>query len=158
MFVRLFILLGFALAGTGLLYISKSNALSCMPAQWNDDVLEDAGTIFEGVAGEGRVPDKEQTEIMKQAHIVDGEKDLADYKIYKFTVTKSWKDAESLSQVDLLVNTYWGDRFIFGAPYLVVTGQDLGGLYEMPLCGNTLSITRAKEAGVFEILEKFFSN
>ena len=64
---------------------------------------------------------------------------------YTFQVTRAWKGVAKGSVVEVQRNTYWGDGFAMGQPYLVFgTHRKEGSPLTAELCGPTVPLQYAE--------------
>ncbi len=142
------------LAVLGVYAPGASHALSCVAPTMNEGVVEGADIVFEGTAGPTGAPTRAEKAALDAAGIATTGGGIAEMKVFEFTVTKGWKGAAEGQRIRILRNTYWGDMFAAGETYLVVGDRQIDDLYVAPLCGNTMHICFAAQAGHLKTLER----
>ena len=146
--------LALVLAATILLLPDPALALSCARLSLDEAAVDAAVMIFEGTAGPKRTLDHREKAAVRFLGLESKGGGIEDLRVYRFTVTKGWKGASAGQGVDVLFNGYWGDGFAEGLAYLVVSPQQLGGLFWAPLCGHTIDLKHAADIGSLAVLER----
>lgn len=123
-------------------------ALSCAPPVMNEQAVEGALAIFEGVVEEAN-----QDAFLPPAE-THSKNDMGKSGLFVFRVTKAWKGVKEGEQVKIRRNTYWGDDFPVGHRYLVVAEQEKDGVLQAGLCGPTMPLEHAGKEQ--EFLKKHF--
>ncbi len=100
-------------------WIQPTWALDCVTPVMTDQRIEEAVAIFEGtVEHVERESPRVVRKVLQDIGIVGD--DMIRTKIFFFKVTKSWKGVQVGDMVEVSRNTYWGDGFAQGVPYLIV--------------------------------------
>jgi hypothetical protein len=73
--------------------------------------------------------------------------------VFDFTVTKNWKGLTAGQTVSILFNTTWGDSYVPGRNFLIVSPRQISDMYWTPLCGNSIDMDWAQKNGNVELLE-----
>ena len=129
-------------------------ALSCAQPKMDETVITNAVAVFEGVAG------KKHSLTWKQAAAVKKDKPagrfagMENLSVYDFTIAKSWKGAAAGQTVSVLFNTYWGDNYVPGSKFLIVSPRKIGDMFWTPLCGNSIELEWARKNGDIAVLEE----
>jgi hypothetical protein len=129
-------------------------ARSCLPPTMDAAVVRNAAVIFEGVAGHRRTLSRAEALVLDAAGMVAEGGGIANLGVFEFTVIRGWKGAAAGQKIRVVRNTYWGDGFDLGEAYLVVGDRRIDDLYMAPLCGNTVHLRFAAEAGGLKALER----
>ena len=135
-----------------------AQALSCVAPTLNENTIDDAVVIFEGVPGRKRTLRYLERTAIKAAGVATKGGGIADLRVYDFMVTKGWKGVEDGGRVEILRNTHWGDSFSAEVPYLVVAERRIGDLYLTSLCGSTVDLSWAAESGMIETLGRLLGD
>lgn len=135
---RLFLCAAAAIVVSAAGFATPAAALSCAQPVVNEETIQNASAIFEGVVtGERKLVGGEQDEDVVQK--------LDATATYTFQVTRAWKGVAKGSVVQVARNTYWGDGFAMGQPYLVFgTHPKEGAPLTAELCGPTVSLQFAE--------------
>lgn len=122
-------------------------ALSCAQPQVNAAVIGETDVIFEGVVtGEKRMVGGEEEDVTVK---------LDKTASFTFQVTRSWKGVQKGDVLTIGRNTYWGDGFQMGQPYLVFASRDKDNVLTAELCGPTVPL---QYAGAYkQALESYFA-
>ena len=110
--------------------------------------------IFEGTAGEERPLDTYEVAAVQAAAVATLDGRTEHLRVYEFAVLRGWKGASAGQSVDVLFNTYWGSGFAEEVSYLVVSPQQVGELFWVPLCGHTVDVKHAADIGNLAMLER----
>ncbi|MBE9554390.1 MAG: hypothetical protein IMF05_13080 [Proteobacteria bacterium] len=145
--------LAFAAVAMALFSPGVAFALSCMAPNMDETVIGGAVMIFEGTAGRERPLDPRETAAVREQGL-KSTGGIENFMVSPFTVTRGWKGVENGDEVNVLLDTYWGDRFATGAAWLVVSPQRVGELYALPLCGNSADINYAADSGMLDTLRR----
>ena len=129
-------------------------ARSCLPPTMDAAAVRNAAVIFEGVAGHRRALSRAEAAVLDAAGMVAEGGGIANLGVFEFTVIRGWKGAAAGQKIRVVRNTYWGDGFDMGQAYLVVGDRRIDDLYVAPLCGNTVHLRFAAEAGRLKALER----
>lgn len=128
-------------------FASPAAALSCAQPVVNEETIQNASAIFEGVVtAERKMVGGEQEDVVEK---------LDATATYTFQVTRAWKGVAKGSIVQVQRNTYWGDGFAMGQPYLVFgTHRKEGAPLIAELCGPTVPL---QYAGPYkEVLAQYY--
>ena len=132
---------------------SEVYALSCAAPKLNENIIKDSAAIFEGVAGKKHgLTWMQKTAVMMNTLTGRGG-DIAKLSVYDFTVTRSWKGTAAGQNVSILFNTSWGDNYLSGGEFLIVSPQQVGDMFWTPLCGNSIDLAWARKNGDTALLE-----
>lgn len=117
-------------------FAAPAAALSCAPPVVNEETIQNAAVIFEGVVtAERKMVGGEQEDVVEK---------LEATATYTFQVTRAWKGVAKGSVVQVQRNTYWGDGFDMGQAYLVFGTQGKEGApLTAGLCGPTVLLQQA---------------
>lgn len=131
-------------------FTTPAAALSCAQPVVDEETIQNASAIFEGVVtAERKMVGGEQDEDVVQK--------LDATATYTFQVTRPWKGVAKGSVVQVARNTYWGDGFAMGQPYLVFgTHPKEGEPLTAELCGPTVPLQYAE--GYKAALAQFFED
>lgn len=118
-------------------FATPASALSCAQPVVNEETIQNASAIFEGVVtAERKMVGGEQDDVVQK---------LEKTATYTFQVTRAWKGVAKGSVVEVQRNTYWGDGFAMGQPYLVFgTHRKEGSPLTAELCGPTVPLQYAE--------------
>lgn len=147
---RLFLCAAAAVVVSATAFVTPAAALSCAQPVVDEETIQNASAIFEGVVtGERKLVGGEQDEDVVQK--------LEATATYTFQVTRAWKGVAKGSVVHVARNTYWGDGFTMGQPYLVFgTHPKEGAPLTAELCGPTIALQYA--APYKEALAQFYED
>jgi len=118
-------------------FATPAAALSCAPPVVNEETIQDASAIFEGVVtAERKMVGGDEEDVVEK---------LEKTATYTFQVTRAWKGVAKDSIVEVQRNIYWGDGFAMGQPYLVFgTHRKEDGPLTAALCGPTVLLQYAE--------------
>jgi len=133
----------------------KAYALSCAQPKLDEAVITDSVAIFEGVAGQKHALNRQQRASVEGDKPTGRFAGVGNLSVYDFTVTKHWKGVTTGQTVSILFNTTWGDSYIPGGNFLIVSPQQIGDMFWTPLCGNSIDLEWASKIGDLELLEEF---
>lgn len=127
---------------------NAAQALSCAQPKVDSEMISTTDVIFEGVVtGEKRMVGGEEEDVTVK---------LDKTASFTFQVTRSWKGVQKGDVLTIGRNTYWGDGFQMGQPYLVFasrSAKDNGLTAE--LCGPTVPL---QYAGAYkQALKSYFA-
>ncbi len=131
-----------------------ANALSCAPRKLDEGVINSSVAIFEGVAGKKHSLTWQQRIAVWLSNLTTQGGDLNNLSVYDFAVTKSWKGAAQGRTVTILFNTYWGDNYLPGGEFLIVSPRQVGDMFWTPLCGASIDLAWARKNRDIATLEK----
>lgn len=131
-----------------------SYALSCAQPKLTEVVITDSVAIFEGVAGQKHALNRQQRASVEGDKPTGRFAGLENLSVYDFTITKSWKGVTAGQTVSILFNTAWGDNYVPGGDFLIVSPQQIGDMFWTPLCGNSIDLEWAGKMGDLELLEE----
>ena len=129
-------------------------ALSCAPPKLEKSIITNSIAVFEGVAGKKHSLTWKQKAAVKVGNLIGKSAGVENLSVYNFTVTKSWKGVSAGDTVSILFNTYWGDNYVPNGAFLIVSPQQIGGMFWTPLCGNSMDLKWARKNGDIAILEE----
>lgn len=132
----------------------ETYALSCAQPKLTEVVITDSVAIFEGVAGQKHALNRQQRASVEGDKPTGRFAGLENLSVYDFTITKSWKGVTAGQTVSILFNTAWGDNYVPGGDFLIVSPQQIGDMFWTPLCGNSIDLEWAGKMGDLELLEE----
>lgn len=115
---------------------TPAQALSCAQPKVDAEMIAATDVIFEGV-------------VTGERRMVGGEEDDVTVKLQKtatftFQVTRGWKGVGKGAVLTIGRNTYWGDGFQMGQPYLVFASRsEKDNMLTAALCGPTVPLQYA---------------
>jgi len=132
---------------------SEAYALSCAQPKLTEAVITNSVAVFEGVAGKKHALTWQQKVNVKKYKLTGRFASLENLSVYDFTVTKNWKGVAAGQTVSILFNTTWGDNYLPGSHFLIVSPQQISDMYWTPLCGNSINLEWARKIGDIALLE-----
>jgi hypothetical protein len=132
----------------------KAHALSCAQPKLDEAIITNSVAVFEGVAGKKHGLTWQQKVSVKRDELTGKFAGVENLAVYDFTVTKNWKGVSTGQTVYVLFNTTWGDNYLPGGNFLIVSPQQISDMYWTPLCGNTIDLEWARKNGDIELLEE----
>ncbi len=132
----------------------QAYALSCAPPKLDKAFITNSVAIFEGQAGNKQGLTWQQKVSVKKDKPTGRFAGVENLSVYDFTVTKNWKGVATGQTVSILFNTTWGDNYLPGSHFLIVSPQQIGDMYWTPLCGNSIDLEWARKKGDIELLEE----
>ena len=131
----------------------EAYALSCAPPKLTEAVITNSVAVFEGVAGKKHGLTWQQKVSVKKTGITGKFAGVDNLSVYDFTVTRNWKGVAAGQTVSILFNTTWGDSYLPGSHFLVVSPRQIGEMYWTPLCGKSIDLEWARKIGDIALLE-----
>ena len=132
---------------------ANTYALSCAQSKLSETIISDSVAIFEGVAGQKHALNRQQRASVVADKPTGRYAGLEKLSVYDFTISKSWKGVTAGQTVSILFNTTWGDSYLPGGSFLIVSPQQIGDMFWTPLCGNSIDLEWAGKCGDLELLE-----
>jgi len=132
----------------------KAHALSCAQPKLDEAIITNSVAVFEGVAGDKHGLTWLQKASVQKERLTGRFAGVENLSVYDFRVTKNWKGVTAGQTVSILFNTAWGDNYVPGANFLIVSPQQISDMYWTPLCGNSIDLEWARKNGVMEVLEE----
>lgn len=132
----------------------KANALSCAQPRLDEAVITNSVAVFEGVAGNKHSLTWQQKASVRKDKPTGRFAGVENLSVYDFSVTKNWKGVMVGQTVSILFNTTWGDNYLPGSHFLIVSPQQISDMYWTPLCGNSIDLEWARKNGDMELLEE----
>ena len=132
----------------------NAHALSCAQPKLDDAIITNSAAVFEGVAGNKHALTWKQKTNVKKVRLTGKFAGVENLSVYDFKVTKNWKGVIAGQTVTILFNTTWGDSYVPGSNFLIVSPQQIGGMHWTPLCGNSIDLEWARKNGDIELLEQ----
>jgi hypothetical protein len=133
---------------------SNVHALSCAQPKLDEATIKNSVAVFEGVAGNKHSLTWQQKASVKMDRLTGRFAGVENLSVYDFRVTKNWEGVTAGQTVTILFNTTWGDNYVPGSYFLIVSPQQIGGMYWTPLCGNSIDLEWARKNGDIELLEE----
>ncbi len=125
----------------------KAHALSCAQPKLDEAIITNSSAVFEGVAGNKHGLTWRQKTSVKKVRLTGRFAGVENLSVYDFKVTKNWKGVIAGQTVTILFNTTWGDNYVPGSNFLIVSPQQIGDMYWTPLCGNSIDLEWARKNG-----------
>jgi len=133
------------------------HALSCAQPKLDVAIITNSVAVFVGVAGNKHGLTWRQKASVKKDMLTGRFAGVENLSVYDFRVTKNWKGIITGQTVTILFNTTWGDNYVPGSNFLIVSPQQVGDMYWTPLCGNSIDLEWARKNGDIELLEAVIS-
>jgi len=138
-----------------LMFLSGNvHALSCAQPKLDEAIITNSVAVFEGVAGNKHDLTWRQKASVEKDRLTGKFAGVENLSVYDFRVTKNWKGVTAGQSVTILFNTTWGDNYLPGSRFLIVSPQQIGDMYWTPLCGNSIDLEWARKNGDVELLEQ----
>ena len=132
----------------------NAHALSCAQPKLDEAIITNSVAVFEGVAGNKYGLTWRQKASVEKDRLTGKFAGMDNLSVYDFRVTKNWKGVTAGQTVTILFNTYWGDNYLPGSHFLIVSPQQIDDMYWTPLCGNSIDLDWARKNGDLELLEE----